>query len=194
MFILICIISPAVCLYLLSIIFSQRKIFNLNLIENREYVLIFGAGLNKNGIPSDILQDRLNAGIALFNIHKVNTLFLSGACANGGRNETSAMVETIISAGIPETHILVDRYGFSTLASLINFSEVYPNSKVILLTQRFHLPRALTLSGLLGMDAIGCIADTLSFSRKKRVFWSIREIFAFPYNLLKFVLYKILNT
>ena len=127
-------------------------------------------------------------------MHKVDSLFLSGSGVIGGRNESSVMVESVIKAGIPKNHIFIDKNGSSTLTSLINFSCDFPDSKVILLTQRFHLPRALILSELLEMDAVGCIANYLSFSRRKRILWSIREIFALPYNLLKFAVYKVQNT
>lgn len=159
-------------------------------IENFEYALVLGAGLEKNGQPSDILMDRIVSAMDIFNTHKVKILIMSGS-QRRDYDEAGAMQKAAVSHGIPGAAILVDRSGNSTFQSCLFVRNELNPSKVVIITQAFHLPRSILLQRLLGVEAYGISANNFSFSVLKKAFWYSREFFALPYNLLKYLIYLI---
>ncbi len=177
-------------LYLLIYLQFSKNIFTSKTVESSEFALVFGAGLEKDASPTDILQDRINIAINLLMTNKVNKLVMSGSSTSGSISEPQAMLQNTIKAGIPKSKIILDEKGNSTFESLINFSREYLDKKVILITQKYHLPRALLLGRMLHIDAQGCVANSINFSTLRTTLWTIRELIALPYNLIKYLIYK----
>jgi SanA protein len=133
-------------------------------VPQKELALVLGAAAYPSGL-SDILQDRVDTAIELYEAEKVSVLIMSGA-----QHEAEAMKEYAVKHGIPETAITEDIAGVNTMASIENISIL--NRSLIIVTQKYHLPRALFIAHHLGLDAVGVTADrheyTKMFEFKKR--------------------------
>jgi SanA protein len=130
--------------------------------------LILGAAAYGNNL-SDILKDRMDTGIELYNKGKVSSLILSGA-----ENEASAMKKYALDKGVPESVIVEDPIGINTMASIQNLKA--DGKKITIITQKYHLPRALFIAGHYGIDAVGVEADRHEYA--KIIEFKKREIMA----------------
>lgn len=139
----------------------------------RPTALIFGAGLRRDGRPTAVLADRVATGARLFHDGKVEKLLMSGSSNSHGHNEAYAMRDYALSLGVPEDAILLDTAGDRTYLSCLNAYEDHGARSVLLVTQEFHLPRALVLCDALGMDAQGVSADLREYRAER--FWTFRE-------------------
>ena len=132
-------------------------------IPEKEVVVVLGAAAYGDRL-SDVLRDRVDTGIELYEAKKVHGIVMTGAA-----NETRAMIKYALEKGVPEVDVHEDPKGVNTLASIRNLN---PEESVIIVTQKFHLPRALFMAKHLGINAIGMIADkhqyTKIFEFKKR--------------------------
>ncbi len=127
-------------------------------VPSAPFALVFGAGL-QSGEPSPVLAERLDAAAELFRAGKVQKILLSGDNSDRYHDETLAMRRYLISIGLPATVLVDDDLGLSTYDSCARALGVYGVKKAILVTQRFHLPRALFIANALGMEAWGVAAD-----------------------------------
>ncbi|MCI0573423.1 MAG: YdcF family protein [Myxococcaceae bacterium] len=139
--------------------------------------LVFGAGLSAQGVPSPVLAERLDAAVALYREGKVGKLLLSGDNADRYHDETAAMRNYALEQGVRVQDLLVDRAGLSTYDSVVRAQQVYGVNRALLVTQRFHLSRALFIANALGMDAWGVAADGLGAGSPTA---SLRELLSRP--------------
>ncbi|HHU52678.1 MAG TPA: YdcF family protein [Clostridiaceae bacterium] len=152
--------------------------------QDYECALIFGAGV-RDGKPSPILQERLNMGVALYQAGIVPKLLLSGqGSADGqGYDEVIVMREYLLAKNVPDTALILDKSGFSTYESIERCLKTYNLQKVLLVTQKYHLYRAVYLANQLELETIGVIADQRrlpgQFMRE------IREVFARDKDFIK---------
>ena len=153
-----------------------------------EIAVIFGAGLRRDGKPTRVLRDRIDTGIALFNAGRVQKLLMSGSQMVSGYDEVSAMREYAESNGIPPNAILMDGRGFSTRQTCENIASARIKN-VLLITQNFHLPRALFYCSEYGINSTGVLADKPGYRTLTLALWNMREIpvsfVAFVQNLCK---------
>ncbi len=119
--------------------------------------VVFGAGLAPGGEPSPLLAERLETALALFRAGKVQRLLLTGN-AEAHHDEIRAMRHYLVNAGVPERALLGDLEGTSTFDSCWRAHSVYGVQEALLITQRFHLPRALFLAARAGITAHGVAA------------------------------------
>lgn len=169
---------------------NKKLIRELKDLPALPYALVLGAGLESDGRPTDILSDRVLSAVKLFESGKVRMLVMSGSSNGGGYNEVVAMEKLAINAGIDQKKIFMDKQGISTLDSLINYKNRFGNENLVIVTQQFHLPRSLWLAKQLRLNCYGFPANIYRFSRIKKFNWSVREFFALPFNLLKFIGYS----
>ncbi len=120
--------------------------------------IVFGAGYNRRGL-SPILADRVATGVALYKAGKVQKLLLTGDNGEATHNEPEAMCQAALEMGVPRHAILLDYAGFRTYDSLYRARHVFGVRNAILVTQTYHLPRALYTARALGLDAWGMSAD-----------------------------------
>jgi vancomycin permeability regulator SanA len=106
-----------------------------------------------------MLAERLDTAAELYRIGKVERVLVSGDTSLGSHDETKAMRRYAIDRGIPPEVIARDFAGFSTYDSCYRAKEVFGVKRAILVTQGFHLPRALFIANSLGIDADGVAAD-----------------------------------
>lgn len=131
---------------------------NPNIPQNH-VALVFGAGLNASGGPSAVLYDRVETAANLYKSDLVNKLLMTGDNSTVNYSEVGVMRETAIELGVPAEDIVLDYAGFSTWDSCYRAREVFGLGEATLVTQRFHLPRALHTCNELGVKAIGVVAD-----------------------------------
>ncbi|MEK9159367.1 MAG: ElyC/SanA/YdcF family protein [Patescibacteria group bacterium] len=141
--------------------FERSKMYSPNeSIPPAEVALVFGAGLNENGRPSDALADRLITAAGLYNNGTVEKILVSGdSVTDEYYDEPGAMTTFLITWGIPTDVIEQDPAGLSTYDSCLRAKEIWGLESAILVTQEFHLPRALFTCNALGIESVGVVAD-----------------------------------
>lgn len=122
--------------------------------------IILGASVHSDGKLSPILKERVDAGLMLYREKKVTRFLLSGDNRTPDYDEVSAMRAYLVRRGVPETHIFVDPAGLNTYDSMYRSREIYEVPSAIIVTQQFHLPRALFIATNLGLNYKGYPADS----------------------------------
>lgn len=136
--------------------------------------VVFGAGLRRDGRPTTVLADRVSTAVALYQQGKVKTLLMSGSSNSTGYDEAAAMLEFAIQLGVPQEDILVDPEGDRTYLTCARAKDIFGVERALLITQRYHLPRALILCDALSIESEGVAADLRPYSAQ--TMWSAREI------------------
>ena len=121
--------------------------------------VVFGAGLSAGGEPSPILRQRVETAMALYRAGKVRKLLVSGDNTDPFHDETKAMRRYAIDRGLPAEDVVGDYAGVSTWDTCYRAKEIFGVERAVLVTQGFHLPRALFMANALGIDAHGVAAD-----------------------------------
>ena len=174
-----------VVVYLLIYLNTRQYILKRDQAGHYPYCLVLGAGLEKDGRPTDILMDRVCTAVELFKSQQVKQLIMSGTCRES-YDEPGAMQAAATERGVPASAMRLDPQGISTLDSCLNFKKVF-GGELVIVTQAFHLPRAIFLARRLDLPAFGVAACIYHFSWYKQTYWQAREILAIPYNLLKYM-------
>ncbi|MFT4163963.1 MAG: ElyC/SanA/YdcF family protein [Microlunatus sp.] len=117
--------------------------------------LVLGAQVYPNGMPSRFLRARLDLAGALLSRGVVDRLLLSGDASAAEYDEPAAMREYLLAAGVPEDRLVLDPYGLDTYDSCVRAREVFGVQRVVVVTQDYHLPRAVGTARLVGLDAVG---------------------------------------
>ena len=132
-------------------------------VKNLDCALVLGAGVNDDGTPSDVLRDRLDVALSLYRDGRVERLLVSGDHRAASHDEPNAMRRYLEANGVPREAIFMDHAGFDTYSSVWRAKHVYGADRVIVVTQDFHLPRALFVARSLGMAAEGASADRRTY-------------------------------
>lgn len=155
----------------------DHRIYNpdeLDVVPERSVALVFGAGYWEDGALSDILRDRLDAAIELYQTGKVEKLLFSGDNRVVEYNEPARMREYAHSQGVLDEAIVMDFAGRRTYDTCYRARDIFQVEEVILVTQRYHLSRALLTCDGLDVDAIGYVADRTPYVHI-RWYW-VREM------------------
>ncbi|MBE6625697.1 MAG: SanA protein [Ruminococcaceae bacterium] len=128
-------------------------------LSDYDCILVLGAGVRDDGSPSHMLEDRLLTGISLFDSGVSNTILMSGDHGRVEYDEVNTMKNYAVSKGVPAERIFLDHAGFSTYDSLYRAKEIFGAEKVVIVTQEYHLYRALAIADSLGIEALGVSAD-----------------------------------
>ena len=126
-------------------------------VPHAQVAIVLGASV-MNGKPSPILADRANAAIALYNAGKVGKILVTGDNGALSHDEVSPVRKYLLDAGIPSQDIFLDHAGFDTYSSMYRAVAVFEAQSAIIVTQDFHLPRALWIARHLGLTAYGITA------------------------------------
>ncbi len=143
--------------------FQGRVYEDLSSVPSAPVAIVFGAGLQSNGSPSPLLAHRLDAAIALYKRGKVQTLLMTGDNRSKYYDEPGAMRRYAVERGVPASRISVDRYGLRTYDSAYRARHVFGITRALVVTQGYHMPRALYLANTLGIDADGYVAGHNSY-------------------------------
>jgi vancomycin permeability regulator SanA len=141
--------------------------------------IVFGAGIWEDGTPTPMLADRVQAAIDLYKAGRVGKLLMTGDNSSPDYNEVKVMQEYAEKQGVPANDITLDYAGFSTYESCYRAKAVFGITQAVLVTQNFHLPRAVYTCQQLGVEAIGLgTPDWGKFRRDTMVRYSFREFLA----------------
>jgi vancomycin permeability regulator SanA len=146
--------------------------------ENFDCVLVLGAGVWGDG-PSHLLEERLNKGVEVYNTGCTNRILMTGDHGREEYDEVNVMKNFAIEKGAVAEEVFMDHAGFSTYESMYRAKEVFQVKKVVIVTQKYHLYRAVYNARKLGIDAYGVPADgQYNFSLPVRAYNNIRESIA----------------
>ena len=139
---------------------EKRIVTKDTLPEKVDAIIVLGAGVREDGTPSDILTDRLSTSLDILNMGVEGKLLLSGDHGREGYNEVGTMKDYILkNSDIKEKDIFLDHAGFSTYDSIYRAKDIFKVESAIIVTNEYHLPRALYLAEKLGIDAYGYTSD-----------------------------------
>ena len=140
-----------------------KNFYETENLEHRQIALIFGAGINPDKSPSKMLKDRLEVGYTLLKKGIVSQLLVSGDNRIENYNEPQAMKDYLLQKGVPDNKIIEDFAGRKTYDSCYRTKYIFGQNKIYVITQDFHINRAVFLCKSLGLDTIGITADLQNY-------------------------------
>lgn len=144
-------------------------------LSDIDCAVILGAGV-RNGKPTPMLRDRLLVGIDLYNSGAAKKLIMSGDHGSTDYDEVNIMKSFAVERGVPDEDIFMDHAGFSTYETIYRAKEIFEADNIIIVSQKYHLYRALYIAERLGVKAVGVSADLDTYrGQTKR---DLREILA----------------
>ena len=145
-------------------------------LKEVDCILVLGCGVKADGTPSDMLRDRLLRAMEVYELGGSAKLLMSGDHGRENYDEVAVMKSFAVDAGVPSEDVFMDHAGFSTYESMYRAKEIFQVKKVIIITQEYHLYRAIYIAQQLGMEAYGVAADYRAYyGQTKR---DIREVLA----------------
>ena len=170
----------------------KNKIYELNEMtinddfNNIDCILILGAGVRANGNPSPMLEDRLKVGIELYFLLENVPIIVSGDHGNKEYDEVNTMKNYLINKGIPSEKIFMDHAGFSTYESIYRAKKIFGVKNTIIVTQKYHLFRALFIAQKLNVNALGISSSLQDYSGQ--AYFNFREYFARNKDFIKTII------
>jgi SanA protein len=155
---------------------ASRLIHAVDQEPSARVAIVFGAGLQRDGSPSPVLRDRVEAAVQLYQAGKVEKLLMSGDNRFIDYNEPGAMRAFAVGLGVPEEDIVLDYAGRRTYDTCYRAKYIFQVNEAILVTQSYHLPRALFICSGVGIDAVGVSADLRTYVNSSLVSWNLREL------------------
>lgn len=128
-------------------------------LKDMDCIVVLGCQVKDNGNPSDMLADRLTRGIELYKQGAAPKIIMSGDHGQIEYDEVNTMKQVAIDAGVPSNDIFMDHAGFSTYESIYRAKEIFEADKIIIVSQEYHLYRALYIAKQLGIEAYGVNSD-----------------------------------
>jgi len=163
---------------LVTALHAVTRIFSVAEAPSADVAIVFGAGLRRDGTVTAILRDRVQTAAELYRSGKVHRLLMSGDNSTLNYNEPEAMRAHARSLGVPDEAIVADYAGRRTYDTCYRALAIFGLDSAILVTQDFHLPRALYTCSGLGLEAVGVKADNYYYLKRSRLYWNTRELFA----------------
>lgn len=151
--------------------YGQKYILDIEKMpKDTDAMIILGAGLTQEGTPSDLLRDRLDTALEVYDADVCDTIVLSGDHGSEYYNEVGTMKKYIVNEeeNVDQSRIFLDHAGFNTYDSMYRAKNIFGIDKAIIVTNEYHLPRALYIARNLGIDAYGMVSD-------KRVYRNINS-------------------
>ncbi len=152
-----------VCICNVTVILSSNKKVNLDNTPKCDAIIILGAKVS-GGEPSAILKDRLDKGCELYFAGVADRIIMSGDHGRVDYDEVNAMKDYAVSIGVPEEHIFTDHAGFDTYDSVYRARDIFLCKSVVLVTQEFHINRAVFLGNAVGLEAYGVTCDEQGYA------------------------------
>jgi vancomycin permeability regulator SanA len=159
-------------------LYARKRVYSVESVPVHRVAIVFGAGLWRDGSPTPVLYDRVATAAQLYFSGRVEKLLMSGDNRVVEYNEPQSMKDYAVSLGVPAEAIVLDYAGRRTYDSCYRAQAIFGLEEAILVTQRFHLPRALYTCNQLGLDSVGVEADLRAYRRSSMLYWSMRELLA----------------
>lgn len=144
--------------------------------DRADCIMVLGCGLRKDGEPTQMLRDRLDKGIALYQAGAAPKLLMSGDHGRIQYDEVNKMKEYAMERGVSSGDVFMDHAGFSTYESMYRAQEIFQAERMIVVTQRYHLYRAVYDAGHMGIETVGVPAKEVRYGGQKMR--DLREILA----------------
>jgi vancomycin permeability regulator SanA len=145
-------------------------------LSDIDCILVLGAGVWADGKPSHMLEDRILESVALYEAGAAGKLLMSGDHGRAEYDEVNTMKHFAATRGVPAENIFMDHAGFSTYESIYRAKEIFGVNRIIIVTQKYHLYRALYVAEQFGLEAFGVASDPRGYAGQ--TFRDIREIAA----------------
>ncbi|MBQ3038008.1 MAG: YdcF family protein [Clostridia bacterium] len=181
-FVIIGVVLACICALFINVNIvklTRNNVYAIDNIKADDYdcVIVLGAGVRADNSVSDVLRDRLDTAIELYKNGVVPKLLMSGDHGKKEYDEVNAMKNYVLEkTNIPSDDIFMDHAGFSTYESIYRARDIFEVDKAVIVTQKFHLPRALYIARLLGINAVGVEADMHRYKGYK--YFEFREFLA----------------
>lgn len=179
-------IGIAGCIYAVSVDTYIRKSGESQIVSSdydaeqygvNDCILVLGAGVHGETL-SHMLEDRVKTGIALYQAGAAPKLLMSGDHGREDYDEVNAMKNYAKEQGIASSDVFMDHAGFSTYESLVRAKEIFGAKKIVIVSQKYHLYRALYIARSLGLDAVGVDAQLRPYAADTNIFNTLREFLA----------------
>jgi len=157
-------------------IYARSRIYSASAVPAHRVAIVFGAGLWRDGNPTPVLVDRVTTAVNLYFAGKVEKLLFSGDNRFIDYNEPEAMRQLAISMGVPSDAIVRDYAGRRTYDTCYRARVIFAVDEAILVTQSFHMPRALYTCSHLGIKSIGVVSDNRIYRKSSVLYWNMREL------------------
>ena len=148
----------------------KDKILTVEEFENNnvDCIMVLGAHVKSDGEPCVLLRDRLNKGLELYQTGVSDKLLMTGDHGQIEYDEVNAMKNYAIAQGVDGDYIFMDHAGFSTYESMYRAKEVFGVKSMVIVTQKYHLYRALYVANQLGIDAYGVCTEDIEYSSQTK--------------------------
>ena len=173
------VIATALILFLprlITALYAWKRTSEVSTVPTQKVVIVFGAGLTSSGSATPILKDRVDTAAQLYFAGKVKKLLMSGDNRFLNYNEPEAMRQYALALGVPDADIVLDYAGRRTYDTCYRAKAIFGVTQAILVTQQFHLPRAIFLCNMLGVDGIGVVANNINYRKSSLLYWNLREL------------------
>ena len=155
---------------------TDDRMMSVDDVPAQPVALVLGAEVYADGQPSRYLRARLDVARELFAAGKVKVILVSGDNSTRHYNETDGMRDYLIAQGVPANRIVGDHAGFDTYDSCVRARKVFGATRVIVVSQSYHLPRALTICRAIGLDAWGVGDDSVRSNQEMWSYGTLREL------------------
>lgn len=157
---------------------GRHHVVDLADAPSRTVALVLGAGLRPDGSPSTYLARRLDAAVDLYGRGVVRGVLVSGDSSTVGYDEPTAMKDYLVRQGVPADVVLQDFAGLDTHDSAVRARTVFGVQDAIVVTQDYHLPRAVFSARAAGIDAVGVAVSSASVTPSQLATWKARDLLA----------------
>ena len=159
-------------------IMAAPKKYSVEDVPPTRVVIVFGAGLLRDGSAGPVLSDRMQTAVNLYLTGKADKILVSGDNRYLEYNEPEAGRQYALEHGVAEDDIVLDYAGSRTYDTCYRAKHIFGVDEAILVTQSFHMPRSLFLCNWFGVESVGVEADNRYFLKRSRIWWNFRETFA----------------
>ena len=166
---------------------AQDQIYTLETVPEKPVAIIFGAWVTPRGRLSAMLADRVKMGVQLYATGKVKALLLTGDNSREAYDEPEAMRQYALDLGVPDSALVLDYAGFRTYDSCYRARDIFKVDQAILVTQGFHLERALLTCNGLGVESVGVTADVMRPTGYARSSLLVSQVREFPSTAFAFL-------
>ncbi|HEQ72039.1 MAG TPA: hypothetical protein ENN69_06080 [Spirochaetia bacterium] len=178
----------AVCINIVVIASTADRIRTVSTLKPAQTVLLLGARVYADGRVSHIVRDRITTAVAVYQAGKAEKILVSGDHGTREYDEVNTIKTQLVQAGVPEQDIFMDHAGFSTYESVHRARSIFQVESLIVVTQEFHLPRALFIAAQFGIPAQGVIADRRRY--RDAAYYAFREFLARVQDFFEAVVFR----
>ncbi len=154
-----CAAALAAAVINLHIIKSSEGSIGAKIPENTDCIIVLGAGVKPDGSPTPMLEDRLKTAVELYKSGAAPKIIMSGDHGQNNYDEVNAMKKYAVERGVPSEDIFMDHAGFSTYETMYRAKEIFKVDSAVIVTQKYHMYRALYIAKALGINAVGRNSD-----------------------------------